>query len=106
MTMASSMTPRKRVKNEHPYPDDWTVYFEWEFEPRRGKVTRVVSRQHDVKVGQSWYLFERYVVKADGTSWIDCFEMHPYGGYRAFRPNEVSQVRQHVKEAPPKGRAK
>lgn len=93
----AGMTHRKRVRNDHPYPDDWTLYFEWQFAGGRGrKPMTVKSRQHDVKVGQSWLMFERHVVKEDGTEWLDLFELYPYGGFRAVRPGEVSHVRTHV----------
>lgn len=88
------MTPRKRVKNDRPYPDDWTVRYEWEFAKGRKSAT-LASRRHDVRVGQTWFMFERHVTTPK-TEWLDLFELYPYGGFKAVRPSEVSAFRMHV----------
>jgi hypothetical protein len=90
-----AMTPRKPNTNDRLHPADWTIYFEWDFTKGRKPLT-VESRVHDVKVGQSWYQFSRHVVTAKGAEWLDCFELYPLGGFKAFRPVEVTAVRIHT----------
>jgi hypothetical protein len=57
--------PRKKTKAGRHYPDDWTVYFEWTFAKAK-KESVITSCRFDVKVGQTWYQFERYVVTGAG----------------------------------------
>ena len=100
------MIKRKRIINDHPYPDHWIVSLEYMVGKKR--LAPGVFFSNSDEPGAR-FAFIRYVVNTHtGTGWIDCVGGTGYvistrtrsyvpgpsavTMFRAFRPEKISKV--------------